>query len=66
MKKYLIATFEGQTLSPKGKNVENLQILGITFGENFDDVVEKLFSDNKWIIKAGFTKDELIAYELVE
>lgn len=66
MKKYIIITPEGITISPNHSDVENLQVLGIV--ENVKDENEaiiKLLKENEWIIDAQFNPAEFIVYELL-
>ena len=65
MKKYIFITPEGQTLSPNGSEVENMQVIGIVedaIDEN--DAFKKLLIENEWIIDAEFKNAEFICYEI--
>ena len=65
MKKYIFITPEGQTLSPNGSEVENMQVIGIVedaIDEN--DAFKKLLIENEWIIDAEFNIAEFICYEI--
>lgn len=57
MNHYLIYTTEGSTEAPnKDFVVENCQLLGRVDGNSFHEALDKLFSNNPWIEKAGFSK----------
>ena len=65
MKKYIFISPEGQTLSPNGSEVENMQVIGIiedAIDEN--DAFKKLLIENEWIIDAEFNIAEFICYEI--
>ena len=65
MKKYIFISPEGQTLSPNGSEVENMQVIGIVedaIDEN--DAFKKLLIENEWIIDAEFNIAEFICYEI--
>ena len=65
MKKYMFISPEGQTLSPNGSEVENMQVIGIVedaIDEN--DAFKKLLIENEWIIDAEFNIAEFICYEI--
>ena len=66
MKKYIFITSEGNTTSPNGNEIENMQVIGIV--ENVADENEafkKLVFENEWIIDAEFNVAEFICYEIV-
>jgi hypothetical protein len=66
MKKYLFITSEGETQSPNGSDVENMQVIGIVDGVmNEDEGLKKLLRENEWIIDAEFNIAEFICYEIV-
>jgi len=66
MKKYIILTPEGETLSPNGNEVENLQVLGIVEAvKDENEAIVKLLQENEWIIDAEFNVAEFICYEIV-
>jgi hypothetical protein len=66
MKKYIILTPEGETLSPNGNEVENLQVLGIVEAvKDENEAIVKLLQENDWIIDAEFNVAEFICYEIV-
>ena len=66
MKKYIFITAEGETTSPNGSEVENMQVIGIV--ENVsdeDEALKKLLQENTWIFDAEFNVADFIAYEIV-
>lgn len=66
MKKYIFITSEGETQSPNGTTVENMQVIGIVDGVmNEDEGLKKLLQENEWIIDAEFNIAEFICYEIV-
>lgn len=66
MKKYIIITNEGETLSPSGKEINNLQVIGIVDNvSNEDEALKKLLKENTWIWDSGFNVAEFIYYEIL-
>lgn len=65
MKKYIFITSEGNTFSPNGEEVENMQVIGIVENViNENDALKKLLIENEWIIDAEFNVAEFISYEI--
>lgn len=65
MKKYIFITPEGNTTSPNGNDVENMQVIGIV--ENVaseNEALKKLLIENEWIIQSEFNIAEFICYEI--
>ena len=63
MKKYLFVTSEGETQSPNGSDVENMQVIGIVDAVmNEDEGLKKAYLDAS---KHNWTKLELDAYDYV-
>lgn len=66
MHKYIIYTTEGYTSGPNTDIVvENCQVLGIIDGCSEEDAITKLFRQNEWILKAGFTVGNAIVHPLL-
>lgn len=66
MKKFIFITSEGDTTSPNGNEVENLQVLGIIDNvRTEDETLKKLLQENSWIYDAEFNVAEFIAYEIL-
>lgn len=66
MKKFIFITPEGETISPNGSDVENLQVIGIVEEVNDkEEALKKLLIENEWIIDAEFNVAEFICYEIV-
>ena len=66
MKKFIFITSEGGTFAPNGRDVENMQVIGIV--ENVadeDDALKKLLQENFWILDAEFNVAEFTAYEIL-
>ena len=66
MKKYIFITSEGKTTSPNGREIENMQVVGIVENvESENEALKKLLQENSWIFDAEFNVAEFIAYEIV-
>jgi len=67
MKNYIIATEQGQTISPFGRRCENPQILGFGSGNSKEEAIEDFIvhmEDEDFFEIEGWDKDQLIAYQL--
>ncbi|MEI7509180.1 MAG: hypothetical protein WCJ62_06905 [Flavobacterium sp.] len=65
MKKYIFISPEGETVSPNGNHVENMQVIGIVDNViNEDEALKKLLLENEWIIDTEFNIAEFICYEI--
>ena len=65
MKKYIFITPEGNTTSPNGNEIENLQVIGVVEDvANENEALKKLLLENEWIIDAEFNIAEFICYEI--
>jgi hypothetical protein len=65
IKKYIFITPEGNTTSPNGDGIENMQVIGIVEDViNEDEALKKLLIENEWIIDAQFNIAEFICYEI--
>lgn len=65
MKNFIFITKEGETIAPNGKEVENMQVIGIVENaENEDEALKKLLQENPWIYDAEFNVAEFVAYEI--
>jgi hypothetical protein len=66
MKKYIFITPEGNTFSPNGNEIENLQVIGIVEDvPNENEAFKKLLIENDWIIDSEFNIAEFICYQIV-
>jgi hypothetical protein len=66
MKKYIFITPEGETVAPNGKEIKNLQVIGVVENvESEDEALKKLLQENSWIFDAEFNVAEFIAYEII-
>jgi hypothetical protein len=66
MKKFIFITREGTTTAPNGKEVENMQVIGIVENvESEDEALKKLLQENAWIFDAEFNVPEFIVYEIL-
>ena len=64
MKHFIFLTQEGLTKTPDDTDVENLQVLGISKGDNKEKVFENLIKENEYLRQTDF--DEVVAMELVD
>lgn len=64
MKKFIFVTPEGNTESPNGKEIENLQVIGFAKGKDEIEAIKNLLKENEWIWDSGFNVAEFIGYEL--
>ncbi len=65
MKKYIFVTSEGNTISPNGNEVENMQVIGIIEDVvNENEALKKLLLENEWIIDNEFNVAEFICFEI--
>lgn len=65
MGKYIFITPEGSTETPNGKQVENMQVIGIVENvPNEDEALKKLLIENEWIFDSEFNIAEFIAYKI--
>lgn len=66
MKKFIFITSEGETVSPNGSKVQNMQVIGIIENaENEDDALKQLLQENLWIIDAEFNVAEFKVFEIL-
>jgi hypothetical protein len=66
MKKFIFITPEGETHSPNGNEVENMQVIGIVENVgNEDEALKKLLQENTWIFDTEFNVAEFIVYQIV-
>jgi len=66
MKRYIFITNEGETIAPNGKEIENMQVIGIVENvETEDEALKKLLQENSWIFDMQFNIAEFSAYEIL-
>ncbi|MBL7887217.1 MAG: hypothetical protein JNJ52_10740 [Flavobacterium sp.] len=66
MKKFIFITSEGNTFSPNGSEIKNMQVIGIVENvKNQDEAIKKLILENEWIIDAEFNIGEFLCYEII-
>jgi hypothetical protein len=66
MKKYIFISPEGNTFSPNGDEVENMQVIGIIEEvTNEDEALKKLLLENNWIFDSEFNVAEFICYQII-
>jgi hypothetical protein len=66
MKKYIFISPEGNTFSPNGDEVENMQVIGIVEEvTNEDEALKKLLLENDWIFDSEFNVAEFICYQII-
>lgn len=53
-------------MSPNGdKDVDNCQILGFIRAKSYSEAMDLLLENNPWIIKAGFSKSEIMVKQVL-
>lgn len=65
-KKYLFYSGEGCTVSPKGEELENFQVLGIGAGLTHEEALSDLLDNNSWIAKSGFDIEDISCCQIVD
>jgi hypothetical protein len=66
MKKYIFITPEGNTTSPNGDEIENMQVIGIVEEvTNENEALKKLLTENAWILDSEFNVAEFICYQIL-
>ncbi|MDE6285754.1 MAG: hypothetical protein K2L99_02020 [Muribaculaceae bacterium] len=66
MKDFIVYTSQGTTYGPNiNENVENCQVLGIVQAHTCTEAINILFENNKWIQKAGFTKEYTMVKQIL-
>lgn len=66
MKKYIFISPEGNTFSPNGDEVENMQVIGIVEEvTNEDEALKKLLLENDWIFDSEFNVADFICYQII-
>lgn len=64
MKKYIFYTTEGFTQAPDGEDIENCQLLGCTYGQDKQEAMDNLLTENPWIKERGFEPRKAICAKL--
>ncbi len=62
MKNFIFVTQEGETRTPTGENIENLQVLGFGKGADVKDALKDFVENNKYLDNTGFS--DVIGIEL--
>ncbi len=66
MKKFIFITTEGNTFSPNGNEVENMQVIAIVEDvSDENEALKKMLIENDWIIDSEFNVAEFICYEVL-
>lgn len=66
MGKFMFVTPEGNSFSPNGNEIENMQVIGIVENvENENEAFKKLLKENNWIIDSEFNVAEFICYQIL-
>ncbi len=63
MRYFIFLTCEGFTKTPHDEDIENLQVVGITKGENEEEALKNLIIEEKSLINFGY--DKIFSMELV-
>jgi len=61
---FIFYTDEGYTISPKGTELDNLQVLGIEKGATKTLALKRLLENNTWIFEAGFDVKRIVSRKL--
>ncbi|MDW7774884.1 MAG: hypothetical protein SCH39_00940 [Methanosarcinales archaeon] len=65
-KSYIFLTFEGNTFQPDSESIEpdieNLQVIGISKGNDSHMAFENLIKENSYLLETSF--DKIFTYEL--
>ena len=64
MEKYIFYTTEGLTQAPDGEDIENCQLLGCAYGQDKQEAMDNLLTENPWIKERGFEPRKAICAEL--
>jgi hypothetical protein len=64
MKEFIFLTDEGFTFSPKNQHIENLQVVGFIKSDSWENAIDNFVFENGSIFDYGFTRDNLICYEI--
>ena len=64
MTKYIFYTTEGFTQSPDGEDIDNCQLLGCAYGQDKQEAMDNLLTENPWIKERGFEPRKAICAEL--
>ena len=64
MKYFIFLTQEGLTKAPDNTDIKNLQVLGISKGDNEEKAFTNFVKDNEHLLHTDF--NEVIAMELVD
>ena len=64
MKKYIFYTTEGFTQAPDGEDIENCQLLGCAYGQDKQEAMDNLLTENPWIKERGFEPRKAICAKL--
>ena len=66
MSRYIFYTDEGYTISPRGEEVESLQVLGIEDGDIREEALANLYKNNEWIEQNGFKESHMRCYAILK
>ena len=64
MEKYIFYTTEGFTQAPDGEDIENCQLLGCAYGQDKQEAMDNLLTENAWIKERGFEPRKAICAKL--
>ena len=64
MEKYIFYTTEGFTQAPDGEDIENCQLLGCASGQDKQEAMDNLLTENPWIKERGFEPRKAICAKL--
>lgn len=64
MNEYIFYTTEGFTQDPHGNEVENCQLMGVAWGNNRADALQRLLEENGWIKRHDYNPDKFVCRRL--
>lgn len=62
MDTYIFLTDEGYTVAPNNEVLESLQVLGFESGNTKEEALARLYQNNDWIARNGFTEHRIRCY----
>lgn len=64
LRKFVFAS-DGR-IAPNTEDSDNFQVLGYAEGKDVESAKQILMEENEWILKNGFSPEEIHAYEIIE
>jgi hypothetical protein len=67
---FIFVTYEGHTYQPNSTSAEpdidNLQVLGFALGNDEEEALENLVTENEWILATSFDEVECLELKYVD